>query len=55
MTLMFNIPSGLFFGMFQIPNIGTRWLNYTLVTATLTSLPPILFAKENYKRSNIDG
>ena len=55
MTLMFNIPSGLFFGMFQIPGIGTRWLYYTLLVANLTSLPPILFAKENYKRSKIDG
>ena len=76
MTLMFNIPSGLYFGLFQIPGdnikvptmchwchhagslcagIGTRWMNYTLLTATLTALPPILMVKETYRRSDIDG
>ena len=79
MTLMFNIPSGLYFGLFQIPGdnhnsvniwvtvhcchhagplcagIGTRWMNYTLLTACLTALPPILMVKETYRRSDIDG
>ena len=55
MTIGFNIPSGLYFGLFQIPGIGTRWMNYTLLIACLTGIPPILFVKENYKRSNIDG
>ena len=55
MTIGFNIPSGLYFGLFQIPGIGTRWMNYTLLIAILTGLPPILLVKETYKRSKIDG
>ena len=35
--------------------IGTRWMNYTLLTACLTALPPILMVKETYRRSDIDG
>ena len=55
MTIGFNIPSGLYFGLFQIPGIGTRWMNYTLLIAIITGLPPILLVKETYKRSKIDG
>jgi len=55
MTFWFNVPAAVFFGMFEIPNLGTSWLNYTLLFASLTSLPPIIFVKENYRRSKIDG
>ena len=57
MTLWFNIPSGLYFALFQIPQLteNTRWMNFTLLTAVITSLPPILFVEEQYKRSKIDG
>jgi len=54
MTFWFQIPSGIYFGLFQIPSLGTEWLNYTLLVAALSGLPPILFVKENYRRSKVD-
>ena len=30
-------------------------MNYTLLTACLTALLPILLVKETYRRSDIDG
>ena len=55
MTLWFNIIAGIYFGLFQIPHIGTRWTNYILTGASLSGLLFIILAKETYKRSKIDG
>ena len=54
LTVWFNILSALFFGVFQIPNIGTRWLNYVLPCSVLLPLPALLMVKEDYKRSKLD-
>ena len=55
MTLWLNIIAGVYFGMFQIPHIGTRWTNYILSVASLSGLVLIMLVKETYKRSKIDG
>ena len=55
MTLWFNIIAGVYFGLFQIPGIGTRWTNYVLPFASLSGLPLMLLVKATYKRSKIDG
>ena len=54
LTVWFNILSALFFGVFQIPNIGTQWLNYVLPCSVLLPLPALLLVKEDYKRSKLD-
>ena len=55
MTLWFNIIAGVYFGLFQIPHIGTRWTNYILMVAAFSGLPLIMMVKETYRRSKIDG
>ena len=55
MTLWFNIIAGVYFGLFQVPHIGTRWTNYILMVSALSGLPLIMLVKETYKRSKIDG
>jgi len=54
LTVWFNILSAIFFGVFQIPHIGTQWLNYVLPVSVLLPLPALLLVKEDYRRSKLD-
>ena len=44
--MWFNLVGAIYFGVFQIPNKGTIWMNYILPSVTLGSLPLILLVKE---------
>lgn len=54
LTMWFNLFSVVFFLVFQIPNIGTAWLNYVLPASVLVPLPAFLLIQENYNRLRVD-
>jgi len=54
LTLWFANLSILFLLVFQIPNIGTQWLNYVLAPCVLIPIPLMRLVKEEYRRQNID-
>ncbi len=49
-----NILAMVFYFMFQIPGIGTNWLNYVLPISMAVTIPFALLVKDEYKRSDID-
>jgi len=55
LTVWFNVLAVGFFLVFQIPNVGTRWLNYILAPSVLLPLPLILTVREQYRRGDLDG
>jgi len=55
LTLWFNMLAVVFFLIFQIPNVGTQWLNYVLAPSVLLPLPLLLLVTEQYKRGDLDG
>lgn len=55
LTVWFNVVAVGFFLVFQIPDVGTRWLNYTLAPSVLLPIPLLLLVKEQYKRGELDG
>ena len=54
LTLWFNLISGVYFGVFQIPGIGTRWINFVLPFFVCIPLPIVFLVDEQYRRSLID-
>jgi len=54
LTLWFNVLGLGFFLVFQIPNVGTRWLNFVLAPSVLVPLPILLLVAEQYKRAVLD-
>ena len=54
LVLWFNVLSAVYFGVFQIPGIGTRWMNFVLPFFVLIPMPVVFLIDEQYKRSVID-
>jgi len=54
MTGWFNCLGVVFFLVFLIPHIGTRWLNFVLPISVLLPLPAVLLVRENYRRMAVD-
>lgn len=54
MNIWYNIISVLFLGLFDIPGIGTQWLNYVLPLSCFFVLPIFLTLKEEYRRRVLD-
>ena len=44
----------VFLGLFDIPNIGTKWLNYVLPVSCFAVIPILLSVKEEYNRRTVD-
>ena len=40
--------------LFFIPDIGTVWMNYALVSGAVVSIPAVLWTTECYLRLDID-
>ena len=49
-----NLISMLFFGIFEIPNIGSDWLNYVSPVSFLVAVPMLLAVRESYNRTGVD-
>ena len=54
LTGWFNLLGAIFFLVFLVPGVGTRWLNYVLPASVLIPFPAIFLAKELYNRDKID-
>jgi len=54
LALWFNFLAIGFFLVFQIPDVGTRWLNFVLAPSVLVPLPLLLLVAEQYKRADLD-
>ena len=54
LVLWFNALSAVYFGVFQIPGIGTRWMNFVLPFFVIIPLPIVFLIDEQYRRSVID-
>ncbi|KAJ8307417.1 hypothetical protein KUTeg_015501 [Tegillarca granosa] len=52
--LFYNISGGIFLLVLMIPNIGTEWMNYSLVGSLILSLLILFMIKEKYSRTDID-
>ena len=44
----------MFLGLFDIPNIGTKWLSYVLPISCFAVIPLFLLVKEEYNRRSVD-
>jgi len=53
-SIWFNISSVVFLSLFNIPGLGTAWLDYVLPVACFIALPFFAFRVE-YKRSAVDN
>ena len=53
LVLWFNALSAVYFGVFQIPGIGTRWMNFVLPFFVIIPLPIVFLIDEQYRRSVI--
>ncbi|KAK4294091.1 hypothetical protein Pmani_033260 [Petrolisthes manimaculis] len=54
LTLVFNIISLIFLGLFQIPDISHQWVSYVLLSCVTLTILPMIFVKETHKRSDTD-
>lgn len=54
LNIWYNIISVLFLGLFDIPDIGTKWLSYVLPVSCFMVIPLFMTIKEEYKRRSID-
>lgn len=54
LNIWYNIISVIFLGLFSIPNIGTKWLNYVLPISCFMVIPLFMTIKEEYKRRSVD-
>ena len=44
----------VFFGIFEIPNIGSDWLNFICPASFMVAIPMLFLVRESYNRSRID-
>ncbi|XP_067126779.1 solute carrier family 49 member 4-like [Centruroides vittatus] len=49
-----NFFGSIFLAIFLIPNIGTNWMNWCLIGATVIGVVLAILQKESYQRSNFD-
>lgn len=52
--LLINAWTSLFLSVLFINGIGTVWIDWFLVIASIASLPFLIFMKESYKRTEMD-
>ena len=55
LVLWFNVISAVYLGVFQIPGIGTRWMNFLLPVSVLLPLPITFLIDAQYRRSMVDN
>ena len=55
MTFFWTLVGIIYLCMFFIKRIGYTWMNWTMVTAVITSVPFVLGIKETYNRSEVDN
>jgi len=53
--LVNNIFTFVFLLLFNIPNIGASWMNWSLISSCFLSFLLLLFFREQYERMRIDG
>ena len=54
-SIWFNISTVLFLSLFNIPNIGTSWLDYVLPLSCVLAIPFLLPVKVHYRRMMLDN
>ncbi|ESO83026.1 hypothetical protein LOTGIDRAFT_133974, partial [Lottia gigantea] len=54
MTIMNNLAGLIFLFILMIPNIGTIWMNWALLAATVICFPLYGFLKDTYNRLDLD-
>jgi len=54
-SIWFNISTVAFLSLFNIPNIGTSWLDYVLPLSCLIAIPLMVPVKVNYRRMELDS
>ncbi|KAH9496079.1 hypothetical protein Btru_012683 [Bulinus truncatus] len=54
MTLLNNMGGLIFLGAFFIPDVGTLWMNWTLIGSTVICIPMILILKSRFNRLEVD-
>jgi len=50
-----SLVGTIFLVFFQIPNVGTNWMNYTMLGSVIIPAVMMIFAKEKYTRSGLDN
>jgi len=55
LNIWYNIISVIFYCIFEIPGVGTSWLNYVLPLSCVAVLPLMFMLKEEYKRAELDA
>ncbi|XP_063591764.1 solute carrier family 49 member 4 homolog [Penaeus indicus] len=53
-TSFFSFVSLAFLLLFLIPDVGYVWVSYVLVSSVSLSIVPVVFAKEEHKRTQVD-
>ncbi|XP_055859785.1 solute carrier family 49 member 4-like [Biomphalaria glabrata] len=54
MTLLNNLGGLIFLLIFFIPNVGTLWMNWTLIGSTAICIPMIMVLKSRFNRLEVD-
>ena len=54
-SIWFNITTVLFLSLFNIPDIGTTWLDYVLPLSCILAIPFLLPVKVHYRRMVLDS
>ncbi len=53
-SLRYNLIAMLFFFAFEIPHVGTTWLNYVLPLSAAAGALLVLLVRDEYRRSRVD-
>ncbi|XP_023343452.1 disrupted in renal carcinoma protein 2 homolog [Eurytemora carolleeae] len=54
-SIWFNISSVVFLSLFNIPGLGTSWLDYVLPISCFLALPFFALIRVDYKRTAVDN
>ena len=54
-SIWFNISTVVFLSLFDIPGIGTSWLNYVLPLACILAIPFLVPVRVRYSRMLLDS
>ncbi|XP_045194753.2 solute carrier family 49 member 4 homolog [Mercenaria mercenaria] len=53
-TLVDNVGGVIFLSLVSVPNIGTEWMNWTVLGSLVVAIPMLFVFPERYKRTDID-
>lgn len=53
-TLINNLTGTIFLSLVSVPNIGTEWMNWTVLGSVVVAIPLLFVFPERYKRTDID-